>query len=131
MEKSAAFPAASGLEGSDRVAVILSNSTAYLELFYSTAMAGVRIVPLNNRWGIEDVVFSLTDSGAKALVADDRFVETAQLARGRVPGLTLMYAGYLYILDRKKDMIKAGRENVYLPEVESMIVSHDEFWKRR
>ena len=32
--------------------------------------------------------------------------------------------GYLYILDRKKDMIKPGGENVYSPEVESMIASH-------
>jgi acyl-CoA synthetase (AMP-forming)/AMP-acid ligase II len=34
--------------------------------------------------------------------------------------------GYLYILDRKKDMIKPGGENVYSPEVESMIASHPE-----
>ncbi len=32
--------------------------------------------------------------------------------------------GFLYILDRKKDMIKPGGENVYSPEVESMILSH-------
>ena len=35
-------------------------------------------------------------------------------------------AGYLYILDRKKDMIKPGGENVYSPEVESTICSHPE-----
>ncbi len=32
--------------------------------------------------------------------------------------------GFLYILDRKKDMIKPGGENVYSPEVESMICAH-------
>jgi acyl-CoA synthetase (AMP-forming)/AMP-acid ligase II len=32
--------------------------------------------------------------------------------------------GFLYILDRKKDMIKPGGENVYSPEVESMILCH-------
>jgi long-chain acyl-CoA synthetase len=32
--------------------------------------------------------------------------------------------GFLYILDRKKDMIKPGGENVYSPEVESMILHH-------
>ena len=32
--------------------------------------------------------------------------------------------GFLYILDRKKDMIKPGGENVYSPEVESMILAH-------
>ena len=34
--------------------------------------------------------------------------------------------GYLHILDRKKDMIKPGGENVYSPEVEAMIASHPE-----
>jgi fatty-acyl-CoA synthase len=32
--------------------------------------------------------------------------------------------GFLYILDRKKDMLKPGGENVYSPEVESAIMSH-------
>jgi long-chain acyl-CoA synthetase len=32
--------------------------------------------------------------------------------------------GFLYILDRKKDMIKPGAENVYSPEVEAMIMGH-------
>jgi len=32
--------------------------------------------------------------------------------------------GFLYILDRKKDMIKTGSENVYTPEVESVLYSH-------
>jgi acyl-CoA synthetase (AMP-forming)/AMP-acid ligase II len=32
--------------------------------------------------------------------------------------------GYLYIMDRKKDMIKTGSENVYSPEVEAVLVGH-------
>jgi long-chain acyl-CoA synthetase len=32
--------------------------------------------------------------------------------------------GFLYILDRKKDMIKPGGENVYSPEVESVVAAH-------
>jgi long-chain acyl-CoA synthetase len=32
--------------------------------------------------------------------------------------------GFLYILDRKKDMIKTGGENVYSPEVEDVIYTH-------
>ncbi len=34
--------------------------------------------------------------------------------------------GFLYILDRKKDMIKPGGENVYTPEVEAAILAHPE-----
>ena len=32
--------------------------------------------------------------------------------------------GFLYILDRKKDMIKTGGENVYSPEVEDVLYAH-------
>jgi long-chain acyl-CoA synthetase len=32
--------------------------------------------------------------------------------------------GFLYLLDRKKDMIKTGSENVYSPEVESAVCAH-------
>jgi long-chain acyl-CoA synthetase len=32
--------------------------------------------------------------------------------------------GFLYLLDRKKDMIKTGSENVYSPEVESTVCAH-------
>jgi long-chain acyl-CoA synthetase len=32
--------------------------------------------------------------------------------------------GFLYVLDREKDMIKPGGENVYSPEVESMLAAH-------
>jgi long-chain acyl-CoA synthetase len=32
--------------------------------------------------------------------------------------------GFVYIMDRKKDMIKTGSENVFSPEVESMLMSH-------
>jgi acyl-CoA synthetase (AMP-forming)/AMP-acid ligase II len=32
--------------------------------------------------------------------------------------------GYIYIVDRKKDMIKSGGENVYAQEVEAIILTH-------
>jgi acyl-CoA synthetase (AMP-forming)/AMP-acid ligase II len=33
-------------------------------------------------------------------------------------------SGFLYVLDREKDMIKPGGENVYSPEVESVLAAH-------
>lgn len=32
--------------------------------------------------------------------------------------------GFVYILDRKKDMVKTGGENVYCPEVEAVVTAH-------
>jgi long-chain acyl-CoA synthetase len=89
----ASFLDSIGLSRGERASVILSNSPAYLELYYALPMAGGIIVPLNNRWGIDDFVFSITDSGSTALIVDDRFADIARQIAGRVPGLRLVYAG--------------------------------------
>ena len=62
-----------GIEKGDRVAVWMLNSHDYLELYFATARAGIVIVPINTRWHVNDVDFTLADSEAKALVVDDHF----------------------------------------------------------
>jgi acyl-CoA synthetase (AMP-forming)/AMP-acid ligase II len=32
--------------------------------------------------------------------------------------------GYIYVVDRKKDMINSGGENIYCPEVEAVLMQH-------
>src|SRR5579871_5020005 len=54
-----------GVQRGDRVAVLLLNSPAYLELYHATALAGAIIVPINIRWNVEDILFSLKDSGSR------------------------------------------------------------------
>jgi long-chain acyl-CoA synthetase len=56
---------------------MLLNSHEYAELYFATMIAGIVIVPMNTRWGIDDIAFTLRDSGAVALVVDRRFVDTA------------------------------------------------------
>jgi long-chain acyl-CoA synthetase len=77
----------------DRLALLLSNSPVYLELYYAAAMAGAVVVPLNIRWGIHDFVFSITDSGSRVLVVDHRFAALGRQILERVPGLELIWAG--------------------------------------
>ena len=48
--KSAGALAALGVEKGDRVALLMLNSPAYLELYYSIAIAGGIVAPLNTRW---------------------------------------------------------------------------------
>ncbi len=73
VENSAGKLIALGASKGDRVAVLLQNSPEYLDLYYSTARAGVLIVPLNTRWHISDIIFTLNDSGSKILFVDERF----------------------------------------------------------
>jgi long-chain acyl-CoA synthetase len=82
-----------GLSRGERASVILSNSAAYRELYYALPMTGGIIVPLNNRWSIDDFVFAIAEPGSKALIVDDRYADAARQIASRVPGLRPVYAG--------------------------------------
>lgn len=69
----AAFLRGRGIEKGDRLAVWMLNSHEYMELYFATAIAGIVIVPINTRWRVNDVDFTLADSDAKALIADELF----------------------------------------------------------
>lgn len=56
------------------------------------------------------------ETATKELYTDD-WVHTGDLGR-------LDEEGFLYIVDRKKDMIKTGAENVYSKEVEDVLCQH-------
>ena len=73
VENSARKLAALGAAKGDRIAVMMLNCPEYLELYYSTAMAGAMIVPLNTRWHVNEIVYTLSDSGSKVLFIDDCF----------------------------------------------------------
>ena len=90
VERVAAFLLTQGLEAGDRVAVLLSNGPDYLELYYALPMAGLIAVPLNNRWGVDDFVFSLADSGSKALITDERHAALAEQIRAKLPDLRVL-----------------------------------------
>lgn len=75
----AAGLAAAGLSPGDRVAVLLRNSTAYVETFLAVAAAGLVLVPLNVRLRPEDYAHMLADSGARLLVTEGALAD-------RVPG---------------------------------------------
>ena len=91
VERCAAFLGTLGLERDDRVALLLSNGPDYLELYYALPMAGLIAVPLNNRWAVDDFVFSLEDSGTKLLITDDRHAALAEQIRARLPQLTILF----------------------------------------
>jgi long-chain acyl-CoA synthetase len=77
----------SRLDRGDRVAALLLNRPEYLELYFACHFAGLPIVPLNIRWGVEDFVFALNDSETRAIVLDERFSPLAPVLRQRCPSI--------------------------------------------
>lgn len=82
-----------GMAPGDRVAVLMLNAPAYLELYHATALARALIVPINIRWNVDDIVFSLKDSGTRLLVLDDCFARLAPQLSAALPELRYLFAG--------------------------------------
>jgi fatty-acyl-CoA synthase len=62
-----------GLQHLDRVAAILPNTPAMLDLHFAAPAAGLVIVPINTRLGSDEIGYILKHSGAKALFVDQEF----------------------------------------------------------
>jgi long-chain acyl-CoA synthetase len=70
-----------GVGPGDRVALILGNVPAFVEVYAATLRAGAAIVPLLPGLAPDELRHALADSGAKvAVVGPERAVEVAQLA---------------------------------------------------
>jgi long-chain acyl-CoA synthetase len=94
VENSARKLVALGASKGDRVAVLLQNSPEYLDLYYSTARAQVLIVPLNTRWHVNEIIYTLNDSGSTVLFVDERFATlVAQIRAGATTLRHIVFAG--------------------------------------
>ena len=76
-----------GVQPGDRVAFLGSNSDFAVEAFYASWWAGAVLAPVNSRWSIEEMAFSLVDCGARVLVVDEQFAPLVEPLRARVPTL--------------------------------------------
>lgn len=86
-----------GLGAGDTVAMMLGNRRESFEMFQAAAHLGVTYVPVNWHWVADELAYVLEDSGAQALLVDQRFADTARAAladdRGAGVDLTLIVGG--------------------------------------
>jgi acyl-CoA synthetase (AMP-forming)/AMP-acid ligase II len=101
--------AARGISPGDRVAALCTNSSAMLELHNAVPWAGAVLVPLNIRLTPDELGYILGHSGARLLVADSQFAETARQAASSV-GIPVVVAGG----DEYEEFV-AGGEPLSLP----------------
>ncbi|QPF83094.1 AMP-binding protein [Bradyrhizobium genosp. L] len=78
--------AACGVAPGDVVAVLMKNSTAFLELVFAASHIGALFLPINYRLSADEVGYIVGNSGARLLIADDEF---AAIAVGGVPVVLL------------------------------------------
>jgi long-chain acyl-CoA synthetase len=71
-----------GLRPGDAVATLLPNSVAALAMYFAAIETGLYIVPVNWHQVAAEVAYILSDSGAGAFVADERFADIAVVAAG-------------------------------------------------
>ena len=69
-----------GLTLGDTVAAVLPNSRELLELYGAAVETGLTFVAPNWHLGADELAYVLADSGARVLVADERFADVAREA---------------------------------------------------
>jgi len=98
----------------DRIALLMQNSSCYLEVYQAAALMGAAVVPLNFRFTASEIEYVVNHSGARMLLFDDAFAETVQSLRTRLPSV----AGRYVVSDSSADqethsyeaLIDAGRD---------------------
>ena len=64
-----------------RLALLMSNSSEFLEIFFACAKTGVIMVPLNTRLAVPELVYILRDSAPEILIYSSDFAAKAQSLR--------------------------------------------------
>ena len=76
---------AMGIRPGDRLALLLQNSSRYLELYQAAALLGVSVVPLNFRFVASEIEYVVNHAGAAALVLDRQFAPIVEPLRAQLP----------------------------------------------
>ncbi|WPN49055.1 long-chain fatty acid--CoA ligase [Pseudomonas sp. P8_241] len=64
-----------GVKPGDRVAMLAQNSVRYIEYFLAVPWANAVLNPVNSRWSLSEILYSLDDSETSVLIVDDAFME--------------------------------------------------------
>ena len=67
-----------GIVPGDRVALLAPNSHVLLEAHYGVPRAGAALVALNNRLNAQELAYIVEHAGAKVLIADEIYADTAK-----------------------------------------------------
>lgn len=72
-----------GLKPGERVGLISLNSEAYVEYYLAVWWAGGVVNPINTRWSVAEIAYSLDDSQTEILLMDEAFAPLASDIRAK------------------------------------------------
>jgi fatty-acyl-CoA synthase len=76
IERAAGWLAGHGLRAGDVVALLMKNSSAFIELTFATSHLGAVTLPINYRLAADEVAYILANANAKILLCDVEFADT-------------------------------------------------------
>lgn len=83
-----------GVATGDRLAMLALNSDRYIEYIFGTLWAGAALNPVNTRWSVAEIAYSIDDCGTEVLLVDDTFLGAVEPLRQRCPRIrTVIYCG--------------------------------------
>ncbi|MGE9764760.1 long-chain-fatty-acid--CoA ligase [Pseudomonas sp. PDM20] len=83
-----------GMVADDRVSMLALNSDRYLEYMQGTWWGGGVLNPINIRWAVPEIVYSLDDCNTRFLLVDDYFLPLVEGIRAQVRNAPVfIYAG--------------------------------------
>lgn len=83
-----------GVAPNDRVAMLSMNSDFYVEYYFAVWWAGAIINPINTRWAVPEIIYSLKDSDTTFLIVDSTFRHLIDDLRAGTPTLKkIVYIG--------------------------------------
>ena len=74
-----------GVGEGDRVAMLSLNSIEYVEYYYAVWWAGAVANPINVRWAVAEIVYSLEDSDTTYMIVDAGFRHLIDEIRSKAP----------------------------------------------
>ncbi|MFE5912696.1 long-chain fatty acid--CoA ligase [Streptomyces wedmorensis] len=83
-----------GVEVGDRVALLAHNSDVFHEYMYAVWWVGGAVNPVNTRWSVKEMAYSLGESDTRVLLVDDAFAPLVAQLRELWDGLdAVVYCG--------------------------------------
>jgi acyl-CoA synthetase (AMP-forming)/AMP-acid ligase II len=83
-----------GVRTGDRVGIYALNSDNYHEYLLAVPWAGAVLTPMNIRWSVPEIVYSLEDSDTRVLLVDDQFAAAVPALREAFGALgTVIHCG--------------------------------------